>query len=176
MKRRSGRLPGQPRKMTCAGCGCVELTMGGWPYRCARCGPADIERGLGKDTAARELRLAIRDGRVPHWRGMSCVDCGAAAIGYEHRDYNKPLCVEPICGRCNILRGPAIPRVGAIARLVARGAAPYRSGRHVRQLAKYMGVTLPDIPARIGHAEWLTLAPMFAAPPTPETQAAQVAP
>lgn len=37
-----------------------------------------------------------------------CVDCGATATCYDHRDYSKPWQVEPVCDRCNRLRGPAI--------------------------------------------------------------------
>ncbi len=38
-----------------------------------------------------------------------CVDCGKQALVYDHRDYNKPLDVEPVCQSCNIKRGPGIP-------------------------------------------------------------------
>ena len=37
-----------------------------------------------------------------------CVDCGANATDYDHRDYNKPLDVEPVCRSCNIRRGNAV--------------------------------------------------------------------
>ena len=36
-----------------------------------------------------------------------CVDCGAKATVYDHRDYRRPLDVVPVCHRCNLLRGPA---------------------------------------------------------------------
>jgi hypothetical protein len=36
-----------------------------------------------------------------------CVDCGKRATCWEHRDYGKPLDVEPTCHRCNLRRGPA---------------------------------------------------------------------
>lgn len=38
----------------------------------------------------------------------ACVDCGKAAQVYEHRDYGKPLDVEPVCHSCNQKRGTAI--------------------------------------------------------------------
>lgn len=44
--------------------------------------------------------LAALDGRV------KCVDCGAVARVYEHRDYYRPMEVEPVCDRCNTRRGP----------------------------------------------------------------------
>lgn len=31
----------------------------------------------------------------------------APTKGYDHRDYSKPWAVEPVCDRCNTLRGPA---------------------------------------------------------------------
>ena len=39
---------------------------------------------------------------------VACVDCGARASCYDHRDYNKPLDVDPVCRSCNYKRGPAI--------------------------------------------------------------------
>jgi hypothetical protein len=46
-----------------------------------------------------------------------CVDCGAKAYCYDHRDYRKPLEVEPVCRSCNKRRGPALyqKRFSAIA-------------------------------------------------------------
>lgn len=54
---------------------------------------------------------AIKDGYLPRLSGLSCVDCGAPAKAYDHRDYNRPLDVEPVCHACNVKRGPAIPFV-----------------------------------------------------------------
>ena len=48
---------------------------------------------------------AYRDGRKP---ASLCVDCGSPAEIYEHRDYNRPLDVQPVCRSCNSRRGPAI--------------------------------------------------------------------
>ena len=38
------------------------------------------------------------------------MDCGKQAHEYDHRDYDKPLEVEPTCKSCNSKRGPAIGR------------------------------------------------------------------
>lgn len=54
---------------------------------------------------------AIRDGYLPSPSTLTCLDCGAPAQVYDHRDYNKPLDVEHVCHACNIKRGPAIPFV-----------------------------------------------------------------
>lgn len=38
---------------------------------------------------------------------IACNDCGQPATKYEHRDYARPLDVEPVCGSCNAKRGTA---------------------------------------------------------------------
>lgn len=40
---------------------------------------------------------------------ISCTDCGGPALHYEHRNYNYPLHVVPVCKDCNRTRGKAIP-------------------------------------------------------------------
>ena len=37
---------------------------------------------------------------------LSCVDCRQPASVYDHRDYLKPLDVEPVCQSCNSKLGP----------------------------------------------------------------------
>jgi Fe-S-cluster-containing dehydrogenase component len=51
---------------------------------------------------------AVKDGKLPSARTKLCVDCGARAQGYDHRDYDEPLRVVPVCHTCNARRGPAI--------------------------------------------------------------------
>ena len=38
---------------------------------------------------------------------VRCIDCGKRASMYDHRDYTKPLEVEPVCRGCNKNRGSA---------------------------------------------------------------------
>ena len=52
---------------------------------------------------------AIKRGVLKRPSEYSCCDCGGAASQYDHRDYNNPLDVQPVCRRCNLKRGPAIP-------------------------------------------------------------------
>jgi len=66
-------------------------------------------RKNGQAQAAYQLNKAVRNGILPHFSKFNCVDCGKPAQCYEHRDYNKPLEVEPTCKSCNTRRGPAIP-------------------------------------------------------------------
>jgi hypothetical protein len=55
------------------------------------------------------VHLAVEQGILPSLRGgdYACSDCGGVASEYDHRDYAAPLVVEPVCRRCNILRGSA---------------------------------------------------------------------
>lgn len=53
---------------------------------------------------------AIKKGLLARLDGsISCKDCDKTAQVYDHRDYKKPLAVEPVCRPCNHDRGPAKP-------------------------------------------------------------------
>lgn len=54
------------------------------------------------------VRLAKLAGLLPEQRSCTCVDCGAQAREYDHRDYFRPLDVQPVCRRCNARRGQAV--------------------------------------------------------------------
>jgi hypothetical protein len=49
---------------------------------------------------------AIKQGKLARPSAFACADCGKPATQYDHRDYSRPLHVEPVCGSCNKLRGP----------------------------------------------------------------------
>ena len=53
------------------------------------------------------VRKAVARGDLLPATAHACVDCGDPAVEYDHRDYNQPLAVEPVCRSCNIRRGPA---------------------------------------------------------------------
>lgn len=74
--------------------------------------------------AGNRVRYEVAAGRIPSLRKnhISCVDCGARAVEYDHRDYSKPLDVEPVCRKCNDARGPA-SYVGTAADPDIRGKA-----------------------------------------------------
>lgn len=55
--------------------------------------------------AYRKTKAAIRCGKLAPVKGRRCEDCGEPAIAYDHRDYSRPLMVEPVCTGCNIRRG-----------------------------------------------------------------------
>ena len=50
---------------------------------------------------------AVKAGKIQSARTLACADCGKPARCYDHRDYEKPLEVEPVCIGCNAKRGPA---------------------------------------------------------------------
>ena len=55
------------------------------------------------------VTVAVATGVLPSLRSgaLPCKDCGRSATQYDHRDYAKPLEVEPVCGRCNLKRSAA---------------------------------------------------------------------
>lgn len=57
--------------------------------------------------AERAITIAVKNGVLKPAYARLCADCGAQAFGYDHRDYSKPLQVEPVCNGCNRRRGPA---------------------------------------------------------------------
>lgn len=57
--------------------------------------------------AKKKVYSAVRNGVLPKIKTQICVDCGSAATVYDHRDYLRPLDVEPVCHKCNHRRGPA---------------------------------------------------------------------
>ena len=72
--------------------------------------------------ATRHVTKQIRLGAMPKAKALCCVDCSKPAHDYDHRDYDKPLDVVPVCRSCNILRGPAIQ--GRTALTAPRPVAP----------------------------------------------------
>lgn len=54
-----------------------------------------------------QVKKAIRRGDLKPPTEFHCVDCGLLADRYDHRDYDRPLEVEPVCHSCNAKRGPA---------------------------------------------------------------------
>ncbi|MCO5355094.1 hypothetical protein NG899_05165 [Acidovorax kalamii] len=54
------------------------------------------------------VQVLVNQGAIPKPGAHRCVDCGASATCYDHRDYSKPWMVEPVCDGCNTRRGPAI--------------------------------------------------------------------
>ena len=66
----------------------------------------------GSTGAVEVVRWAVRNQLLPKLSHVMirCSDCPSRATQYDHRDYNFPLLVSPVCASCNIKRGPAIIR------------------------------------------------------------------
>lgn len=79
------------------------------------CGACQLKRNQqwaktsGAAQAAAAVTRARWMGKLANPKTLKCVDCQKQASQYDHRDYNKPLKVEPVCASCNKLRGKARP-------------------------------------------------------------------
>jgi len=61
-------------------------------------------------SAYNKLRCALARGDIePITDDCKCVDCGAPAKCFEHRNYFKPLDVDKVCISCNQQRGEGYP-------------------------------------------------------------------
>ena len=57
---------------------------------------------------------AVHNGHLPKLDGtIPCVDCEAPATKYDHRNYLKPLQVDPVCNSCNLKRGPGLNKISS---------------------------------------------------------------
>jgi len=73
------------------------------------CFPCADHKENGGHKAHAKVKKAIKDGFLSPVKHLKCLDCGSQAEIYDHKDYNKPLEVEPVCRSCNRKRGSAIP-------------------------------------------------------------------
>lgn len=94
-------------QITCIRCGAsVDRYTSAAKYCC----PCSAMQSEDSKLATRAVVKQIRQGLLPKAKDCFCVDCGDPAFDYDHRDYNRPLDVQPVCRACNGRRGPAIPR------------------------------------------------------------------
>lgn len=90
--------------MNCRRCGIPQTRYRAAHYCRACYAPVEALRYL----ATRAVKRAIKQGLLLHSKQCTCVDCGKPAFDYDHRDYSRPLDVEPVCRSCNLKRGPAV--------------------------------------------------------------------
>lgn len=88
----------------CLVCGVPFVKKHGNTRFCIKCESARMKV---QAAAMGKVHAAIKYGRLPSYLGKLCVDCGAPAQCHDHRDYSRPLDVEPVCWSCNRRRGPA---------------------------------------------------------------------
>ncbi len=74
-------------------------------------GPIVVQKYTKAHSCHQFVSMAVKHGYIPKPSTLTCLDCGQPAQVYDHRDYNKPLDVEPVCHACNVKRGPALPFV-----------------------------------------------------------------
>ena len=74
-------------------------------------GKKRIEWSRLRGRAAQKVNTAVKNGTLSHLKKIiiKCTDCPARATVYDHRDYAKPLEVDPVCKSCNIARGTNAP-------------------------------------------------------------------
>ncbi len=78
---------------------------GGWKRSyCIDC--QDVAR-LRRRVLTKAVKQAIAAGTLLPPAAHECIDCGSQAYCYDHRDWQEPLNVVPVCRKCNIKRGCA---------------------------------------------------------------------
>jgi hypothetical protein len=93
--------------MNCAFCNHEILGRHHLAKTCLSCSTHSDDR-TGGLAAINAVSKAVRNGILAPVKTLICVDCGSQAQCYDHRDYNKPLEVVPVCRKFNFRRGSAI--------------------------------------------------------------------
>jgi hypothetical protein len=97
------------RKFICKKCKQEKLACGGSQhFVCNGCKPTNHYTFSKQYQAQKAVNQARKNGLLRPATDFDCVDCGGQATEYDHRDYDKPLMVDPVCRRCNLTRGPAV--------------------------------------------------------------------
>lgn len=105
----------------CKDCGAENRVLNGG--RCRLCSGANqVYRkfATGGPEARHLISKMIRKGHLRPASEFACADCGKQAMVWEHRDYNKPLDVVPVCKPCNARRGEAIPKAMTFQELMTK--------------------------------------------------------
>lgn len=106
----SVRKPPQPRTLTCGACG-VEFSQKTVGSKLRYCVSCRDEYYRVRRRAVALVANAVAFHKIPPARDLNCVDCAPSrerkAQVYDHRDYSRPLEVEPVCQFHNCRRGPA---------------------------------------------------------------------
>lgn len=97
------------KRVTCPACGVERWSHKYERVKSSRCAPCRVRAQLAQVRAASAVFRAISLGDLRPAREFKCADCPRQATEYDHRDYAHPLIVQPVCTRCNSLRGPAAP-------------------------------------------------------------------
>mgnify|MGYP003473459537 CR=1 FL=1 len=93
--------------ITCRACGEQERRMKNALF-CYKCSSRHYDDMYAANSA---IKPHIKSGTIKRASECTCVDCGKPAKDNDHRDYLKPLEVEPVCRSCNVKRGAAFNSV-----------------------------------------------------------------
>ena len=76
-------------------------------------GTKRIEWTRLRGRASQSVSRAVKKGLLADLKAtrVKCADCDARATQYDHRDYNRPLEVVPVCASCNVSRGTIAPLI-----------------------------------------------------------------
>ncbi len=95
------------RKITYRACIDCQRWTGRGSNRGPHCWPCEQIFFPLQKAAHQAVLAAVSAGTLQQAYLLKCVDCQGDAEIYEHRDYTKPLDVEPVCQKCNQQRGSA---------------------------------------------------------------------
>jgi hypothetical protein len=99
----------------------------------------------GRSYAQKVIGKAVKNGSIQHPSEFRCVDCNFIATEYEHRDYNYPFNVDPICRICNAKRGIAKPVTNYVQVMISLGFVPYVYKAHMVSLARIFNYEIKNI-------------------------------
>jgi hypothetical protein len=122
----SGRWPLRCWYKPCGVCGKMTDFLGPGRTKCFACRRKHWRQLDSISHPAQYLvAKAIKAGVLPKLDGsVPCVDCGEPARVYDHREYARPLDVEPVCKGCNNRRGPAKETAPLVEAYARRGRRP----------------------------------------------------
>lgn len=101
------------------------------------------QRGIVRRASAKAVKESITKGILKPATKYRCVDCGARASCYDHRDYRKPNDVEPVCKRCDANRGSGKPWAGCDEAWVVRAMAFEKNRKIVKRWYFFKGNEAP---------------------------------
>jgi hypothetical protein len=95
------------RQFVCAGCEQPNTTVKKGRGKRVYCNDCQVRSMNRRSTLTAAVKRAISEGKLLNPSSLKCVDCGKPAFCYDHRDWSKPLDVEPVCRSDNNRRGAA---------------------------------------------------------------------
>lgn len=100
------------KSLTCTECGFGYLARASSHRDRRHCDDCRYEYRILQGKICNKVSKAIRAGKLAPIHTLQCVDCAAlgkktSAEVYDHRSYDAPLVVEPVCKSHNAIRGGA---------------------------------------------------------------------